>query len=170
VQEVDTYEDTLGYTFFSFGNVNPLATAKYGYFGKYLMVDGVDPLYATYTTGTLPTCTAPCPGVVTFPNMQNGTYPIWSIMRVITGKTVPTGVTNLIAAAQTQVANIPDFIPISELQVFRSHYLQSGITGRNGHLPRQVEQGGDVGGAVLTIQTDLDSITDTKKEILSEHQ
>jgi ABC-type phosphate transport system substrate-binding protein len=172
VQEVGSNVDTLGYTFFSFGNVNPLATGKYanasigntGY-GKYIMVDGVDPLYASYNGGTLPTCSAPCTNEVTFPNLLNGTYPIWTIMRVITSATVPPGVSSLVTAAQTQVATIPDFVPIGALQVFRSHYTQSGITGMNGHLPKTVEAGGDVGGAVLTIQTDLDNITDNGKEL-----
>jgi ABC-type phosphate transport system substrate-binding protein len=170
VQEVGANVDTLGYTFFSFGNVNPLATGKYAStgntgIGKYLMVDGVDPLYATYTNGALPTCSAPCTNQITFPNVINGTYPIWSIMHVITDQPVPPGVSALVTDAQTEVASIPDFVPIAQLQVFRSHYLQAGLIGINGHLPRMTEQGGDVGGAVLTIQTDLDNIADTGKEL-----
>jgi hypothetical protein len=165
VKEIGLVTDSLGYAAFSFGNVKPIVSTA-----KYLTVDGVDPLQAAYTGGTLPTCTAPCPGAVTFPNVANGTYPIWNILRVITANPAPSGVNALVAAAQAQVANIPEFIPIGDLLVFRSHYTQSNFTGKNGHLPREIESGGDVGGAVLTIQTDLDSITDTKKEITGEHQ
>jgi len=41
---------------------------------------------------------------------------------------------------------------------------QSGVQPKNGHLPRSTEAGGDMGGAVLTVQADLDNITDTGKE------
>jgi hypothetical protein len=165
VKEVGLISDAFGYAFFSFGNVKPIVST-----GKYLTVDGVDPIQASYTGGTLPTCTAPCAGAVTFPNVINGSYPIWNIMRVITPHTVPTAVTSLINAAESQVANIPDFVPIGQMLVFRSHYAQSGIAGKNGHAAREIESGGDMGGAVLTVQEDLDSLTDTKKEIGNEHQ
>ncbi len=165
VKQVGLISDAIGYTFFSFGNVKPdLATAKY------LTVDGVDPVQATYTGGAFPTCTAPCPGAVTFPNVINGSYPIWNILRLVTDKTVPSKVTSLINAAEVQVANIPDFVPIGQMLVFRSHYAQAGFGAKNGHLAKTVEVGGDMGGAVLTIQTDLDSITDTKKEITNVKQ
>jgi hypothetical protein len=152
--------DYLGYTFFSFGNVAPAVATT-----KYLTVDGVDPIQGTYTGGTLPTCVAPCPGRITFPNVANGSYPIWNVLRVVTtGPTPPSGVAALVAAAQTEVANIPDFLPYSKLNVFRSHYEQSGISPKNGHLPRTTEAGGDVGGAVFTVQADKDYITDTGTE------
>jgi hypothetical protein len=38
------------------------------------------------------------------------------------------------------------------------------VQPKNGHLPRSTEAGGDMGGAVLTVQADLDNITDTGKE------
>jgi hypothetical protein len=165
VKQVGANADTLGYAFFSFGNVKPVVSTA-----KYLMVDGVDPLYSTYSGGTLPTCSAPCSGALTFPNVLNGTYPIWNIIRVITANPAPAGVNSIVSAAQTQVSLIPDFVPYSSMQVFRSHYTQSGIGAKNGHAAREIEAGGDMGGAVLTIQTDLDSITDTRKEITNEHQ
>jgi hypothetical protein len=165
VKEIGLISDSLGYAAFSFGNVKPVVSTA-----KYLTVDGVDPLYSAYAGGTLPTCTAPCPGAVTFPNIVNGSYPIWNILLVITAKAVPSGVNALITAAQTQIAQIPDFIPYDQLLVFRSHYTQSGFSAKNGHAAREVESGGDMGGAVLTIQEDLDSITDTKKEITGLHQ
>jgi hypothetical protein len=160
--EVGLISDGLGYAFFSFGNVSGITTTA-----KYLTVDGVDPLYASYSGGTLPSCVAPCPGEVAFPNVVNGSYPIWNVLVVSTAAPVPSGVASLITAAQTQIANIPDFVPNSSLEVFRSHYTQSGIGAHNGHLAHTKESGGSMGGAVFTVQADLDYITDTGKELIN---
>jgi hypothetical protein len=142
VSEIGSNADSIGYSFFSFGNVQPVLTTA-----KYLTVDGVDPLQAAYTGGTLPQCNAPCPGQVTFPNVVNGSYAI--------------------TAAEQQVANIPDFVPFTSMQMFRSHYPQSGIPAKNGHKGRTgVEEGGDVGGAVFPVQADLDLIADTGVELI----
>ena len=78
---------------------------------------------------------------------------------LVTSKTVPAGVTALVAGAQNQVENIyPDFVPLASMGVFRSHFKQSGINGANhtGGACGLAEAGGDVGGAVLTIQGDQD--------------
>jgi hypothetical protein len=72
VANVKATTDSIGYTFFSFGNVSTIATSKsYGY----LMIDGIDPIFNNYsasgaldpgqpavnaqptTWGELPTCT-----------------------------------------------------------------------------------------------------------------
>ena len=160
VGELGTITDSIGYAFFSFGNVSSLVAT-----GKYLAVDGVDPLFDHYTVsnGVLPTCTPPCPGVLTFPNVVNGSYPIWNVLRVATASPAPAGVTALVSAAQSQVATVPEIVPIAHLHVFRSHYLQAGVLPSNGHL--KAEAGGDMGGAVFTVQADLDNITDTGKEL-----
>jgi len=158
--ELGAVSDSLGYTFWSFGNGAKVATTA-----KYLTVDGVDPLQASYTGGAMPSCTPPCVGALTYPNVINGSYPIWNVLRVITGVPEPAGVASLISAAQTQVTKIPDFVPIASLQVFRSHYTQAGLGCKNGHLARSKEQGGDMGGAVFTVQADFDNITDTGKEL-----
>lgn len=165
ISELGLLPDSIGYAFFSFGNVAPDVTTA-----KYLTVDGVDPLFASYSGGALPTCTAPCPGAVTFNHVIDGSYPIWNVLRVVTLQPPPAGVANLVSAAQTQVLNIPDFVPFSQLQVFRSHYNQAGVQPHNGHLGRTAESGGDVGGAVFTTQADLDNITDTGKEIVNKKQ
>jgi len=48
--------DTIGYIFFSYGNVSSIAgSPDYGY----LQFNGVDPINASYTNGELPTCTPP---------------------------------------------------------------------------------------------------------------
>ena len=45
--------DTIGYIFFSYGNVSSIAgSPDYGY----LQFNGVDPINASYTNGELPTC------------------------------------------------------------------------------------------------------------------
>ena len=162
----DSNGNVLGYTFWSTGNfANVVGNTRY------LTVDGVDPLFPSYAGGSFPTCTAPCPGIVTFTNVLNGSYPIWSIYRVVSATKVPSGVSALITAAQTEASTtIPDFVPISELQVFRSHYTLSGKPGSNGLASGTHESGGDVGGAVLPVQADLDYFTDTGKELVGLRQ
>jgi ABC-type phosphate transport system substrate-binding protein len=164
VSEVVNIPDSLGYAFWSFGNFASAVSTT-----KYLAVDGVDPIRASYSNGTFPTCpTPPCTGLLTFPNIKNGTYPIWSILRIVTANPIPTGILSLIGAAISDATTIPDFVPATQLFVFRSHYNQVGIVGANGH--KSPERGGDVGGAVYTVQADLDSITDTGLEILGRKQ
>lgn len=107
-------QDSIGYTFYSFANVSPLANnADYGY----LQVDGVDPIFANYAggdpgqpatggfeQGELPGCTVANNGAgqpngpngtggclttdvwtggTSFPNVRNGTYRAWSILRAM---------------------------------------------------------------------------------------
>jgi hypothetical protein len=122
-------------------------------------VDGVDPINLNYIDGTFPTCTAPCPGIVSFANVASGSYPIWNVLRVVSHTPAPAGVSALIATAQTQVVNIyPDFLPLSATGVLRSHYKQSNVISNNGAggACAATDSGGDVGGAVLTIQGDQD--------------
>lgn len=164
VSEGVSLPDSLGYAFWSFGNFANAVTSL-----KYVTVDGVDPIRASYAGGTFPTCPAPpCKGALTFPNIVNGSYPIWSVLRIVTASPVPSFIHTLVSDAITQSTNIPDFVPASSLFVFRSHYTQSGITGANGH--KNPEAGGDVGGAVYTVQADQDHILDTGLEILGQKQ
>jgi hypothetical protein len=72
----------------------------------------------------------------------------------------------LITAVQAQTANIPDFVPESQLTVFRSHYFQSNKLPANGLIPALGEHGGDVQGAVFPDQADLDFYAETGKELL----
>ena len=146
--------DALGYAFWSVGNLAGQSPNI-----RYLSVDGVDPINLNYVDGTLPTCTAPCPGIVSFANVSSGSYPIWNTLRVVAHKPVPVGVTALIATAQQQVVNIyPDFLPLSAMGVLRSHYFSEKIGPINGTggACNVGESGGDVGGAVISIQGDQD--------------
>jgi hypothetical protein len=146
--------DSIGYAFWSVGNLAGQSPNI-----RYLQVDGVDPINLGYVDGTLPTCSAPCPGIVSFANVASGNYPVWNTLRVVSHKPIPAGVTALIAGAQHQVVDfLPDFLPLSAMGVLRSHYKQSGIAAANGSGGgcNFAETGGDVGGAVITIQGDQD--------------
>lgn len=193
----------IGYAFFSFGNVKGAVGAA-----KYLLVDGVDPLFdgasgptqnpGGIASGALPTCTAPCTGAVTLTNIKNGSYPLWNILRVVTtgtlGATTTSGtcesgatVCQMVAASQTSYSLIPDLVPFSSMEAFRSHqtikdnsiFLQhngfkhyTGIAGTPcGFAPItgaaiQYECGGDVAGARILIQQELDANTDTNAELV----
>jgi len=164
-------KDGIAYTFYGFGNVSKMAgNASYGY----LTLDGTDPIFLSYTgsepgqngKGQLPTCTAPCPvskfwnnPTGSFPNVRNGKYRAWSIVRIVTD-VQPSGTctsnpnTNfcnaqaVVTQAQSNVNNtVPDFVPFTQLTKYRSHYAQSGFSPNNG-LSGQTEAGGDVGGCI----------------------
>ena len=168
VSTVGATTDSLGYAFWS-----TTSFAKVTGTTKYLTVDGVDPLFPYYgfSNGTFPTCTPPCPGAIPFTNIANGSYPAWNILRVVTANPPPAGVATLITQAESEVANItPDFLPLTELNVFRAHYVQSGKGASNGIITGRPESGGDVGGAVFTIQSDEDYFADTGKEFVGEKQ
>ena len=188
--------DSIGYAFFSFGNVNPIGGSAG--VGRYVTLDGVDPInqgYGTYVSdgvtygpGQLPLCLAPCTaaGGTSLPNVRNGSYGAWSIIRAVTDSTGVnfTNTQALVTAAQNEVNNTTaDFVPFvckdttglctgePGLNVFHSHFTPSGIAGapHNGNVTA-TEVGGDVHGAVFTDQADLDFHTDTGKELVSIRQ
>ena len=184
----------IGYTFWSFGNVKPAAG-----FGHYLTVDGIDPLFNTPTDGTntagnynLPTCAAPpCAQVIPFTHVIDGTYPLWSLLRAVSFKTTPAAVKTLISTEITlsNTNSLDEFQPLLDasgnlqLFVFRSHFKPAGTptAPANGHktctsfsppTPATclVEGGGDVGGAVLTVQADVDFFLDFGMEMIGVSQ
>lgn len=169
--------DSLGYAFWGYGN---FANATSGSVARYLTVDGVDPLYASNSTsGVFPVKTSGAYPVLSFPNIINGSYPIWTIFRLVytpsslSDATSKSTATSLIAAAQTNASVQSDFVPYTNLNVFRSHFYQANMGGDNGHetyvdgsgtsYPGYYfpEAGGDVGGQVYPIQADYDFITDS---------
>jgi hypothetical protein len=188
--------DSIGYAFFSFGNVNPIGGASG--VGRYVTLDGVDPINqgygsyvsdgVTYAPGQLPLCAAPCtaPGGTSLPNVRNGSYGAWSVIRAVTDA-AGNNLTNtqaLVTAAQNEVNNTTaDFVPFvckdttglctgePGLHVFHSHFTPTGVAGaaHNGNVT-STESGGDVHGAVFTDQADLDYHSDTGKELLSIRQ
>ena len=146
--------DSIGYAFFGYGNFAQIAgNSNYGY----LTVDGVDPINAFYADGILPTCTAPCPATpgTSFPNLRNGTYDKWSILRVVTDGVGTPATQSLVSGIQANInSTVPDFVPYAPvgqdpgLQLYRSHFFQSGVQPSNGLPGDSPEAGGDVGGCV----------------------
>jgi len=137
-----------------------------------MTLDGVDPIYATYSGGSFPNCsgffnTTPafaCTGALpTFANVAAGNYRTWSVLRAViyqsyTAPTSGPSVPGLIQAAQDQAhVNVPDFIPAQfcanaacssstkGLNVFRSHYNISGVCANNGTAAGFVNCGGTAG-------------------------
>jgi hypothetical protein len=188
--------DSIGYAFFSFGNVNPIGGSSG--VGRYVTLDGVDPINAaygtyvsdgvTYNPGQLPLCLAPCiaTGGTSLPNVRNGSYGAWSIIRAVSDAT-GVNLTNtqaLVTAAQNEVNNTTaDFVPFvctnttglctgePGLHVFHSHFTPAGVAGapHNGNTA-STESGGDVHGAVFTNQADLDFHADTGFELVKIRQ
>jgi len=170
--------DGIGYTFFSYGNVSSIAnSASYGY----LTLNGIDPIFHRYGStidpgqpaiaGALPSsanlpsaCSGafPCPegkiwsGNLSFPNVRNGSYRAWSILRIVSNGAALASAKLLVTGAQTYaVTTVPDFIPALKvgavdpgLALLRSHYTQSGVAPVN--IAVAGDRGGDVGGCVLT--------------------
>jgi hypothetical protein len=144
--------DSIGYTFFSHGNISKLAlSASYGY----LTVGGVDPLYAAYSTGELPSTAGPVP---TYAHVQDGTYPFWSDLRIVTNNVAKNQATasalaNQIIADLKSGGQLFDFLPFSTTStLYRSHYSNGTYTNgaaSNG-LSGTAENGGDVNGCVET--------------------
>jgi hypothetical protein len=179
-----TAQDGIGYTFFSYGNVSSIANnASYGY----LALNGVDPIFASYGAGqtidpgqpsgagvipaqaNLPaSCTTgfPCPessiwgNGFSFPNLRNGTYRAWSLLRLVSTGTPSANAVALAKASNKYVViNTPDYVPATAvtgttdlgLKLVRSHYQQKD--GNNvllGKAPTNVpEAGGDMGGMII---------------------
>jgi hypothetical protein len=216
--------DGLGYAFWGYGNFAPAAGGCQTvgstdgitcgtYYGHYLTVDGIDPLFTTpggaldstpnpngayhlpqcFLTSGTPDCFQ-----IPFTHVKDGSYPLWTILRVVTfsnvsgasGQTTPASVVAMVAEAEkaannanTTVTNLSDFVPYFtninagdttgdlNLGVLRVHYKQTnnpnnGFTNCSGGLTGlsltpaagacTVDVGGDVGGSVITVQSDLD--------------
>jgi hypothetical protein len=170
---------TLGYFFWSAGNAASLTK------GKYLKVNGVDPLLNTYQGGVLPgtgasysgcggTCTDPGLSAVTFAGLNAGDYPIWSALRLV-GRPSDAAVAAMITALGVIDSSQNDYIPLRSLNVWHSHFYLNGgavsaVNVSNGNttfanslnictggLP---EAGGDVGGANLLIKNNHDFCSD----------
>ena len=130
------------------------------------MVDGVDPIQEVYQGGLIPTSVNGQIGNVTLANVKNGSYPIWSKLRIVSAG--GSGVTSLVAAAQNFLSpSQPDFVPAGSLSVIHSHFAPPGVnfpsSGTN--VPANggtcgTEVGGDVGGVVLSLQADGDYCAD----------
>jgi hypothetical protein len=184
--------DGIGYGVFSYGNFSSIANnTSYGYitlnnvdpiFASYGPQNstglGYDPGQPA-TAGTLPgaanlpaSCSGvfPCPenkiwaGGLSFPNLRNGTYSAWSLIRVVSNGTPLKNAEALVKVAQAfVVTSVPDFVPFVKttaggitdpgLLLVRSHYQQYDGGGTLiGVAPvnsGKTEAGGDLGGEIL---------------------
>jgi hypothetical protein len=196
--------DGIGYTFFSYANVSPLAdSTKYGY----ITLNGVDPIFASWNQGSngaggnidpgqpvaangtipgnadisggLPACENQIWGNdYSFPNVRNGSYRAWSILRLAYATTQATVISDLVKSSNNYaVSSVPDYIPLAKVTItgsatsncgtttfvdpgvdlVRSHYQQrDGADDALGKAPVNTgttEAGGDMGGAILFVQT-----------------
>jgi hypothetical protein len=187
--------DGIGYAFFSYGNVSAISnSASYGY----LTLNGVDGIFHKYgatidpgqptIAGALPgaanlpaTCAGglgafPCAegkiwsGNLSFPNLRNGSYRAWSILRLVSSSTALAAVNVLATGAQTFAVNVvPDFVPELHvgttdpgLALLRSHYTQKGVAPVN--IATTGDKGGDMGGCILS-NTSTVSTSDTTTKL-----
>jgi hypothetical protein len=156
--------NAVGYAFFSYESTAPSSTNPY----HYLELNSIDPLAYTNSSGTtstysgiLPSCATSsttgaydCPivGGGSFLNLRNGTYPAWSVYRLITDSTGQTNAQTLVSEAQKIVNyTVPDFVPFAPvckltssgkddpgLDVYRAHFTISGVTANDGPLNASV--------------------------------
>jgi hypothetical protein len=154
--------NSVGYAFFSYESVD--TNANY----KYITLDGVDPINASYSTGSLPSCPTSsghynCPQTPgkSFPHLRDGTYRSWSMYRIITSSAGQAAAEKLVSQADTDVnLYIPDFVSFSPicrtsptgaddpgLDVYRQHFIPSGQTGTADDGPQQAAVHCTLGGA-----------------------
>jgi hypothetical protein len=171
--------DGIGYAFFSYGNVSSIAdSANFGY----LTLNGIDGIWHRYgstidpgqpaAAGDLPSATDlpaacqpggfPCAegkiwsGNLSFPNLRNGSYRAWSILRLVSSGAQLATAKLLATGSQTYVVtSVPDFVPAVKvgttdpgLALLRSHYTQEGVAPVN--VATTGDKGGDMGGCVLS--------------------
>jgi hypothetical protein len=151
---------SLGYFFWSAGNAAAFTATN----GKYLTVNGVDPIANSYsvTNGVFPTSAAGTLANVTFKNLAAGDYAIWSALRLVSTTPTPAGVTNLVNGAQTLNSTQHDFVTLASLKIWHSHFTINSVgvsTAANG-LCSAKEAGGDAGGATIQGNKDRDYCTD----------
>jgi hypothetical protein len=168
---VHNITDSVGYTFFGYGNVSKLTNSTLNAPYGYLTLTGVDPIQSVYTNGELPYCTSSlgagiCPASPgsTFPNVRNGSYRAWSMLRVVTdavsvNRTNYTNTLNLVSAIQNNVnTTTPDFVPYKAvgsdpgMTYYRSHFKETQQLGTtNNGLCGAKEIGGDMGGYIVEV-------------------
>ncbi len=154
VRGVNSTANAIGYAFYSVGNFSSAGNSKY------ITVDGVDPLVTSYTDGSFPAS-----GAANFAHVADGTYRIWSVLRVVTENPEPPAIASLVGNAVSQNGG-GDFIAPSNLKVFRSHRAVavsatgpdggkiSGVVPQpsNGRNGEPTEAGSDVGGTIYSDQ------------------
>lgn len=163
LSELETTTDSIGFEFWSAENFAGVSNIKY------LTVDNIDPIQNAYVDGSIPQGSNLAN--VTLSHVADGTYPIWNEERLISYAAGTTAAATLASYAQAQVsfgagATHPEFIPDSQLNVFHMHFAPVGIdfnaTDTASDGPKvcgagsNPEDGGDVGGLVLSLQAGAD--------------
>jgi hypothetical protein len=168
--------NSLGYSFWSvanFAKLAPVTTAKYLQYNTGTTL--VDPLlksgvsYSTFK-GRIPTTGSTELADVNLSTTANGSYPIYSLIRLVNVGAVNTNVQALATSADKFVSfgtttSRPDFITPSSLSVVRSHFTPPGVTtnplangdsklGAMNSPCNATEAGGDVGGVIFTLTSD----------------
>jgi hypothetical protein len=172
-----TLSDSANYGYLKLNGVDPI-WASYG-IGKAIDPGqptgaGQLPSQADLPSAAVPTGCAssfPCPenliwgSGASFPNLRNGTYRAWSVLRLIATGSAGTNVSALVTAAEkSAVLTTPDFVPAASqtitasenpfgyaitdkgLVLLRSHYQQyDGAVNE----PTGSEKGGDSGGLII---------------------
>jgi hypothetical protein len=173
VSQVKTINDSIGYAFWSAGNFSSAAYGTSAGDLKYLTVDGVDPLCSSYGCGggpgEIPTASNTFLSNVNLNNIANGSYSIWSELRLVsTSSAGLTAAQALAGYAQaestTPGGSQPDFITAPNLNVAHAHFalpfVSDHYTASEG--PRvcgasgSPEAGGDAGGIVTSLQAGSD--------------
>lgn len=170
IKSVANTTDALGYAFWSAGNFATSTSYNVADL-KYLTVDGVDPLFDTYTNGTIPNAGNGLLPSVTLDHVNDGSYPIWSEIRFVSYSAGLSAAQQLASWAQSQVsfgsgATQPDMITAPKLNVFHMHFARPFINFNSANVasngPRvcgagsAAEDGGDVGGLVMSLQAGAD--------------
>jgi hypothetical protein len=175
----------IGYSFWSYGNLAP-CIGTYAAGGPtsgpvyatnpkchYLTYDGVDPLFdsrkdnpqgennppicdPTKANVNQPPCVA-----IPFTHIIDGSYGIWNVLRIATTNPAPASITGVQSSLPASAVKFSDFLPDTGTRyVLHSHRDDSGVsnsTARNGNPGYcTTESGRDVGGAVFSLQGDLD--------------
>jgi len=201
VKTVNNTSDGYGYAFWGYANFMFYSSGAWSYYPNlnYSTVDGVDPLFDYPTTRngqsgaiagaayTLPNCSAtsyttPCP-LLAFQHIADGSYPIWTVFRVIydptsdvndTGDIV--GVVNYLTS-NIAATKLTDYIPAYNLKMLHLHFPQmvydnnTGVEGNNSianiYATPQASHdgGGEVGGSVVSLQAEADYEADTGNQM-----
>jgi hypothetical protein len=172
IQAASPSDQRMGYFYWSAANAASFTASN----GKYLTVNGVDPIQDVYTDGVLPGVDAAHPiANVTFKGLNSGDYPIWSVLRILSMNPTPIGVTALVTAAQAINAAQHNFVAPADLNVWHSHYYLPAVlsnTAANGttiNTPGDLcaplgnalpELGGDAGGSTILKQANFDFCVD----------
>jgi hypothetical protein len=165
LSELQSTTDSIGFELWSAENFAGTSNLKY------VSVDGVDPLFNTYSDGTMPQSGNGLLPNVTLSHVADGTYPIWNEERLISSPANAGVAATFASYTQSQLsfgggATRPDFIPDSLLNVFHMHFAPAGVNFNATNTPADGpkicgpgsngEDGGDVGGLVLSVQAGAD--------------